>query len=298
VLRHVLRCLSKYHGPRHTTGLERLGFYGDTWTALRAGLWAALRAGLRTTPQVLPQDHATRRAAGPRYAPRHRTALRTGQPGCATRRAAGRASRRTNYSVTAPLDLRTNERRMPIHTNGHRGPVPLESAAGFMHRTRSLGPGGRPAARGGGEKPGNERLVRIINTQRMPRRVDLYCSPSPVLLTRRPAPGGRVVVGPVARRRSGPRPPAASPAHSRLLLRVTRAPAAAAKSILLQVAAGPWSSLIVPRPGYVICGRSAGVPAVPSLQHDDMARRPVYPSRSILRPDCSPKFLLLHMSQQ
>ena len=27
----------------------------------------------------------------------------------------------------------------------------------------------------------NEQLVRIINTQRMPRRVDLHCTPSPVL---------------------------------------------------------------------------------------------------------------------
>ncbi len=36
-------------------------------------------------------------------------------------------------------------------------------------------------------------------------------------LTRRPAPCDRVVVGPVARRSSGPRPPAASPAHSRLM---------------------------------------------------------------------------------
>ena len=27
----------------------------------------------------------------------------------------------------------------------------------------------------------NELLVRIINTQRMPRRVDMHCTPSPVL---------------------------------------------------------------------------------------------------------------------
>ncbi len=57
-------------------------------------------------------------------------------------------------------------------------------------------------------------------------------------LTRRPAPCGRVVVGPVARRRSGPRLPAASQVHSQLM-RVARAPAAAARSILRQVAAGP-----------------------------------------------------------
>jgi hypothetical protein len=59
-------------------------------------------------------------------------------PGCATRRTAGRAARQTNYSVTAPLDLRTNGRRTPIHTNGHRGPAPLESTAGFMYRTLGL----------------------------------------------------------------------------------------------------------------------------------------------------------------
>ncbi len=33
--------------PGHTTGLERLGFYGDTLAALRAGPRAALRAGPR-----------------------------------------------------------------------------------------------------------------------------------------------------------------------------------------------------------------------------------------------------------
>ena len=49
--------------PGHTTGLERLGFYGDTLAALRAGPRAALRAG----PQAAqlsdqPQRH---RAAGP-----------------------------------------------------------------------------------------------------------------------------------------------------------------------------------------------------------------------------------------
>ncbi len=80
--------------PRRTTGLERLGFYCDTW--------AALRAGLRTAPCVGLPGRATRRAAGPRCAQGNRTALRTGPQGCATRRAAGRAARRTNYSATAP----------------------------------------------------------------------------------------------------------------------------------------------------------------------------------------------------
>jgi hypothetical protein len=66
--------------PRRTTGLERLGFYGDTW--------AALRVGLRTVPRVGPPDHATRRAAGPRYAPGRRAALRTGLRYASGRRAA------------------------------------------------------------------------------------------------------------------------------------------------------------------------------------------------------------------
>jgi hypothetical protein len=57
--------------PGHTTGLERLGFYGDTLAALRAGPRAALRAGpqaaRRAGPQAAqlsdqPQRH---RAAGP-----------------------------------------------------------------------------------------------------------------------------------------------------------------------------------------------------------------------------------------
>ena len=75
--------------PRRTTGLERLGFYGDTWAVLRAGLRASLRAGLRTALRVGPQDHATRRAAGPCYTADRRAALRVGPPGRATRRAAG-----------------------------------------------------------------------------------------------------------------------------------------------------------------------------------------------------------------
>ena len=141
LLRHVLRLPQQvpWTGqPGRTTGLERLGFYGDTWAAPRAGLRAALRAGLRAVLRTGPLGHATRRAAGPCYASGRRAALRVGPPGRATRRAAGRAARRTNYSATAPLDLRTNGRTTPIHTNGHRGPAPLESTAGFMYRTLGL----------------------------------------------------------------------------------------------------------------------------------------------------------------
>ena len=49
--------------PGHTTGLERLGFYGDTWAERRAGPRAALRAGpwaAQLSDQ--PQRHS---AAGP-----------------------------------------------------------------------------------------------------------------------------------------------------------------------------------------------------------------------------------------
>jgi hypothetical protein len=60
LLRHVLRLPQQvpWTGqPRRTTELERLGFYGDTW--------AALRAGLRNAPRVGPPGRATHRAAGP-----------------------------------------------------------------------------------------------------------------------------------------------------------------------------------------------------------------------------------------
>ena len=127
-MRHVLRLPQQapWTGqPGRTTGLERLGFYGDTWAALRAGLWAALRAGLRAALRTGPPGHATRRAAGPCYESGRLAALRVGPPGRATSRAADRAARRTNYSATVPLDLRTNGRTTPIHTNGHRGSVPL-----------------------------------------------------------------------------------------------------------------------------------------------------------------------------
>ncbi len=94
------------------------------------------RATSRTTDRAKSRTtgRATRRAAGPRHASGRQTALRTGPPGCTMRRAAGSAARRTNYSVTAPLDLRTT----PIQTNGHRGPAPLECTAGFMYRTLGL----------------------------------------------------------------------------------------------------------------------------------------------------------------
>ena len=80
-MRHVLRLPQQvpWTGqPGRTTGLERLGFYGDTWAALRAGLRAALRAGLRAALRTGPPGHATRRAAGQCYAPGRRAALRAG----------------------------------------------------------------------------------------------------------------------------------------------------------------------------------------------------------------------------
>ena len=63
-MRHVLRLPQQvpWTGqPGRTTGLERLGFYGDTWAALRAGLRAALRAGLRAAPHAGPTTAPPRR---------------------------------------------------------------------------------------------------------------------------------------------------------------------------------------------------------------------------------------------
>jgi len=49
--RRVFDCLSKYHpGRTSESGLERLGFFGDTRAAPRAGPWAALLAGPTTAP--------------------------------------------------------------------------------------------------------------------------------------------------------------------------------------------------------------------------------------------------------
>ena len=68
--------------PGHTTGLERLGFYGDTLAALRAGPRAALRAGPRAARRAGPRA-ALR--AGPQAAQlsdqpqRHRAAGPSGQ---------------------------------------------------------------------------------------------------------------------------------------------------------------------------------------------------------------------------
>ncbi len=56
--------------PIRNTGLERLGFYGDAWATLRAGLRTALRTG--------PPGRATLQAAGPYYAQGRRVALRVG----------------------------------------------------------------------------------------------------------------------------------------------------------------------------------------------------------------------------
>ena len=115
-------CLSKYHGRASRDAPRVWSGWASTviQAALRAGLRAALRAGLRAALRTGPPGHATRRAAGPCYASGRWAALRVGPPGRATRRAAGRAPRRTNYSATAPLDLRTNGRTTPIHTNGHQ----------------------------------------------------------------------------------------------------------------------------------------------------------------------------------
>ena len=107
-MRHVLRLPQQvpWTGqPGRTTGLERLGFYGDTWAALRAGLRAALRAGLRAALRTGPPGHATRRAAGQCYAP-GRGPRRT--PDQLQRlRAAGPSDQRTDDADTYQWTSRT-----------------------------------------------------------------------------------------------------------------------------------------------------------------------------------------------
>ena len=58
------------------------------------------------------------------------------EPDLGPRYALGRRPRncRTNLSATAPLDLRASGPTAQIHINGHRGPAPLEPAAGVMSR--------------------------------------------------------------------------------------------------------------------------------------------------------------------
>jgi hypothetical protein len=81
--------------------------------------------------RVGPLGRATHRASGPRWAPGRR----------AWRQAAGRAARLTNFSATAPLDLRANGWTTPVQTNGHRGSALLESTVGFMYRMLRSGVG-------------------------------------------------------------------------------------------------------------------------------------------------------------
>ena len=93
-------CLSKYHGR---ASLERLGFYGDTWAALRAGLRAALRAGLQ----------AGLRAVTVLAVPGRRAVLRVGLPGRATRRAAGPLHARGRGPRSTPDQLQCHRAAGP-----------------------------------------------------------------------------------------------------------------------------------------------------------------------------------------
>ena len=91
------------HGPRYEPdyGLRYEQDYGPCYAPghrYASGSRAALRVG--------PQGRAARRAAGPRYASGRRTALRAGR--------CGLAARLTKFSATAPLDLQTDERMIPI----------------------------------------------------------------------------------------------------------------------------------------------------------------------------------------
>ena len=83
--------------PGRTTGLERLGFYGDTWAALQARLRAVLRVG--------PPGRATRPAAEPHHAPGH--APRRTQDQLQRLRAAGPSDQRTDDADTYQWTSRT-----------------------------------------------------------------------------------------------------------------------------------------------------------------------------------------------
>jgi hypothetical protein len=97
-----------------------------------------------------------------------------------------RAACRTNYSATAPLDHRTNERRTPIHTNGHPGPAPLESTAGFMYRTLGLR---------SGVDSGCWSLLHTAGPDNSGRVIRLHPLGPTAIIGAGPAGGGRINVG-------------------------------------------------------------------------------------------------------
>ncbi len=145
-------CLCEYHGRASRDTLRV--WSGWASTVIRGPRYEP-DLGPRYTPdrgQRYEPDYGPRYAPGrgPRYEPDYGPRY---VPGCGPRSALGCGPRyvpgcgphncRTNLSATAPLDLRVSGPTAQIHINGHRGPVPLEPAAGVMsrrywdHRTRT-----------------------------------------------------------------------------------------------------------------------------------------------------------------
>ncbi len=115
-------------------GLERLGFYNDNGLCSEPDYgqhYEPEAAGLRTALRIEQQSSATCQTAGQHWA---------GGP-CHTQDQLLRLSH-------SALGFRTNGRTTLIHTNGHRGPVPLESTAGFMNSTLRQQSGGRTRTAG------------------------------------------------------------------------------------------------------------------------------------------------------
>ena len=96
-------CLCEYHGR---AGQDILRVWSGWASTVIHGPSDELDLGPRYAP-----------GRGPRYVPDH------GPRNC-----------RTNLSATAPLDPRASGLTAQIHINGHRGPAPLEPAAGVMSR--------------------------------------------------------------------------------------------------------------------------------------------------------------------
>ncbi len=88
----------------------------------------AMHQAAKTMPCVEQQGRAMHQVAWQRYTSGRWAALSVGQPSCTTRRAAGPAARRTNYSATAPLDLqkRSDQRTddADTYTMGIEAPRP------------------------------------------------------------------------------------------------------------------------------------------------------------------------------
>ena len=126
-------CLCEYHGRASRDTLRVWSGWASTvihWQHYELDL------GPRYAPGRGPRYTPDR---GQRYEPNNWPSYAPGRGpryalGCGPRYVPDRGPRncRTNLSATAPLDLRASGPTAQIHINGHRGPAPLEPAAGVM----------------------------------------------------------------------------------------------------------------------------------------------------------------------